>query len=78
MPFDAFTGMRVLESVDCVRDGEPYQVRRRWRDRLFSRPWRPWVATLTVVPKIPHSLQLGPRTILAHPAIVRRLREISR
>lgn len=21
------------------------EVRRTWRERLFSRPWRPWVAT---------------------------------
>lgn len=37
--------MPVLESPFAVTEKE---VRRTWRERLFSRPWRPWVATKKV------------------------------
>lgn len=69
-------GPVILESNDCVEDGEPVEVRRSWRERLFSWPWRPWCATKTVVPKVPmsggyiidgHKLGGGRTRIIMHP-----------
>jgi hypothetical protein len=71
-----FGGKRVIESVALVQDGQPYTVRRTWRERLFSRPWRPCVSTRIVVPKVPYrgALWLDAHTVLMHPAFVRELR----
>ena len=68
-------GMRIIESVYLEQDGEPYQVRRSWRARLLSWPWRPWRAAYTVVPKIPYqgAIQLDARTIVMHPHTARQL-----
>ena len=70
-------GMRVIESVYLVQDGKPYPVRRTWRERLFSRPWRPLVATRTVIPKVPYqgAVRLNEWTIVMHPSEVLRLAE---
>lgn len=71
-----FAGMRVVESVWLTQSGTPYEVRRTWRERLFTRPWRPLRATRTVVPQVPYegAVQLNATTIAMHPAIVRKLK----
>ena len=72
-------GMRVIESVYLEEDGEPVQVRRSWRERLFSRPWRPLVSTRMVIPKIPYrgAVQLDANTLVMHPQTLQQLRAIS-
>ncbi len=71
-------GVRVIVNEHCVVDGTPYQVQetRTWRERLFSRPWRPLqrAKTVTVVPKVP-AAYMTPMGLLAHPAIVKQLQE---
>ncbi len=50
----ASNGMRTLTSPYLMEDGDPVQVRRSWRERLLSRPWRPWQATRVVTTKVPY------------------------
>lgn len=68
-----FKGMRVIESALLEEDGEPYAVYRTWRERLFSRPWRPLVATRMVTPRIPYrgAVSIGQNTLVMHPATLR-------
>lgn len=68
-------GLNLVLSVDLVEDGEPYEIRRTWRERFFTRPWQPLKTTRTVVPKIPckGALQLG-NTIVIHPATYEALK----
>ncbi len=72
-----FAGMRILESEYLTVDGEPVQVRRSWRERLFSRPWRPLTTTRTVVPQVPNPglMRIDARTIVLHPETARLFRE---
>lgn len=74
-----FNGMRVIESVYLEQDGEPYTVTRGWRERLFSRPWRPFVATRIVVPKVPYrgAVRLDANTLVMHPQTLRQMREFT-
>ena len=63
-------GMKVQFSKTLTMDGEPYQKKRTWPERLFSKPWRPMVKTLTVVPQIPSDeiiIAPGHDTIIVHP-----------
>jgi hypothetical protein len=73
-------GMRIIESEYLVEDGNPYEVRRTWRERLFTRPWRPLRATRTVVPKMPlkGAVRLDARTLVMHPATYRELKDMLR
>lgn len=73
-----FTGMRVIESVYLVENGTPYEVRRSWWARLFTRPWIPWQATTTVVPQVPYrgAIQLDARTVVMHPATLKQVRDL--
>lgn len=74
-------GMPIYESDQLVIDGEPYKVRRSWRERLLTRPWRPWHAIKWVTPKIPNPnffVSNGEpfgRCIYAHPETARKLYE---
>lgn len=70
-----FNGPNIIESVYLEEDGEPYEQRRTWRERLFSRPWRPLKATRTVVPKVPSRkfVLLDSRTVVMHPAMRQEL-----
>ncbi len=74
---EGFWGLRVLESPYMEIDGPDVPVRRTWRDRLFSRPWRPWVATRLVRSRIPHPgfARISPTTIVMHPETARVLHE---
>lgn len=78
-PSFRWNGMRVLTSELLEQDGEPYTVRRTWRARLFSRPWRPFVATRTIVPRVPYqgALRLDASTLVMHPVAVELLRSLS-
>jgi hypothetical protein len=66
----------IVESDVCVVDGEPYNRVRPWRERLFSRPWRPLKKTVRVVPKVPldGGYQMGD-FLLVHPVTMQRIRE---
>ncbi len=74
-------GIPIIENEILVVDGEPYQRRRSWRERLFTRPWRPWRATKWVVPKIPDpniyvsNIEPWGKRIYAHPVTAQRIRE---
>lgn len=73
---NTLTGMQIIESVWLTEAGEPVQVRRTWRERLTTRPWRPWRATKTIIPQVPSKCVLGlnHNTICVHPATLIELR----
>lgn len=72
-----WNGMRVIQSSHLEQDGEPFTVRRTWRERLFGRPWRPLVSTRVVVPKVPYrgALRLNSTTLVMHPETFREMRK---
>lgn len=72
-----FNGMRVIESIYLVQDGEPYAEKRTWRERLFTRPWRPLLNLRIVTPRIPYQgvVQLDANTLVMHPETLRKLKE---
>lgn len=69
------SGMHVIESLYLTEAGEPYAVRRSWRERLFSRPWRPMTATRTITPQVPMKggFHLADGTLVMHPETLRQL-----
>jgi len=73
-----FNGMRIIESVLLTQLGKPYQVKRSWRERLFSRPWHPFTTTRTITPVIPYkgAVQLDANTLIMHPETVKQLRHM--
>lgn len=80
MPNDLFMGMRILESPYLLQKGTPIEVRRTWRERLFSLPWRPLAKTRTVVPMVPHSgaVRIDANTYVMHPETLRVFKGITR
>lgn len=71
-------GVRIITSPFLTESGEPYEVRRTWLERLFSRPWRPLQATRTVVPQVPMNgfVQMGRNEILMHPAMLEQFERL--
>lgn len=71
-----FGDMPVTLSPWLTKAGPPQQIRRTWRERLFSRPWRPLQATYTVVPQVPSDQILQtPDGLVMHPEMWRKLSE---
>jgi len=69
-----FYGLKIIEDPNMTEEGEPYEVARSWRERLFTRPWEPFRSTKMVVPQVPMSsfIQKG-TTLIGHPELVRAL-----
>ena len=63
-------GMNFTTSNLLTIPGEPYQVKRSFKERFFSLPWRPFKSEKTVIPQIPDPkvLIMGD-TVVMHPAI---------
>ncbi len=71
-----FVGVQITTDVNMVEPGAPCEVRRTWRERLFSRPWRPLQATRTVVPMVPSRqiLRFANRLVM-HPTMLDELQK---
>ena len=68
----------ILENPLLLIDGEPYEVQRTWKERLFTTPWRPFKRTKTIIPKVPDKFVYfieGGKVCIAHPASARIIRE---
>jgi hypothetical protein len=71
-PMTLWNGVKVMTDPFMLEDGEPYEVDRTWKERLFTfRPWRPLKKTRTVVPRVPMKsvIKIGGEAIVMHPAI---------
>ncbi len=69
-------GIKIIENSNMVVNGEPYEVRHTWHERLFTRPWKPFKTMRTVIPKIPKPevLQFEDKWIM-HPEIATKLKK---
>jgi len=72
-----FNGMRIITSLDMVEEGTPYEVKRTWKERLFTLPWKPFYATKTVVPLIPKQTAtfLPNGTLVMHPEMYDKIQK---
>jgi hypothetical protein len=67
--------MHIIECPLCTAI-EQRQMRRSWRERLLSWPWRPWVATKEISVEVPDEryYTFG-NVVVCHPAVAQQLRE---
>ena len=56
---------------------ESRQVPRTWRERLFSRPWQPWVGAKTISVEVPSKqiLNVGNSMLICHPEMLKAIRK---
>jgi len=73
---DRFNGMRIIQNIWMTEPGDPITVYRTWVERLFTRPWRPWVASRIVIPTVPRKdvLKIGDDILMMHPDTFRALK----
>lgn len=70
----SLSGFRIVESQWLTEAGPPTEVRRTWRERLLSRPWRPWKATRIVVLQVPsRQVYMMGDSMVVHPVFLREL-----
>jgi hypothetical protein len=67
-------GQPVLISVNATEPGPAIKVRRSWRERCLTRPWRPWRSVRWHIPMIPTCYQLPDGTLVMHPEYASELR----
>lgn len=70
--------LKMIESLQAVElDGiRPEKVKRTWKERLFTLPWKPWITHKTIqVPNYkPAMYRLG-NQIIYHPALKEQIRK---
>jgi hypothetical protein len=70
-------GLSIFENATLTEDGEPYEHPRTWKERLFTRPWRPLKATRTVIPQVPmktvFKTQFG---LVMHPETAKAMKSV--
>lgn len=71
-----FGQFKIIESLAMVEDGEPYEECRTWKERLFTRPWKPFKKTRTIVPKVPMKsiFKTPDGMLIMHPSLAAQLR----
>lgn len=71
-----YNGMKITTNPNLVVLGPPVTRRRTWKERLFSRPWRPWKSTITERPLVPDREVYcsGLDTLVMHPVVAAELR----
>lgn len=66
----------ILACWNLTKKGDPIQVSRTWKERLFSLPWKPWQNQKTVIPILPIEdiLYWAQGIYLAHPDTIQKLK----
>jgi len=67
---------KIIESVAMTQDGPPHEIERSWRERLFTRPWRPFKKTRTVIMRVPRddALVMDDGSLVMHPQTAAKVR----
>lgn len=69
-------GLKVIEDKNLTIHDGTTTITRSWKERLFTLPWRPWVATKEISNIIPNPEFFYIRhkgIVLAHPVTARKL-----
>jgi len=71
----AHPGSYAIIESDQLYETKTRSVRRSWRERLFTRPWRPWIATKTISYRVPSEcIYVMDDKIVCHPSVAEALR----
>jgi len=66
-------GLQLISDHKLTVLGPPRK--RMWRERLFTRPWRPWVGWENTFVPDPVVYKVGNK-LIAHPAVIGELRRL--
>jgi len=72
------TGFNMIEDKNLVVQDGTTTLNRSWEERLFTWPWKPWVATKEIVNMIPNPdvFLIDRKTVIAHPATAQKIKEL--
>lgn len=48
-----FNGVRIVTDCNMVEPGPVEEIKRTWKERLFTRPWKPFKTVKTIIPLVP-------------------------
>lgn len=69
-------GLKIITDLNLTIQDGTIIVNRSWKERLFTRPWKPWVATKEIFNIIPDPNMYfieKEGIVFAHPVTARRL-----
>jgi hypothetical protein len=68
-------GMKVIQDINMTDEAPMVYRLRPWKERLFTRPWRPLQEGVWMPQRRPSRriLQLGFNTLVMHPAMWQKL-----
>jgi len=69
-----YCGKEIITSLHMTKTSDPFSVKRTWRERLFSWPWRPWQTTKMITKQIPSDeVYVFEDRMMMHPETLRQL-----
>lgn len=76
--YPAWSAVEFLESVHCTIVTGTRTVKRGWAERLFTRPWQPWVSTKieVIYAPDPNIYEIGCGVFTGHPATIAKVRKM--
>lgn len=76
MNYTYLNGYRIVEDINRTVAGEPYKVKRTWKERLFTWPWNPLRSNNTIIPQVPSNevIQFEDYLVM-HPDIAKVFKE---
>lgn len=68
--------MKIVENPYMTVPGDPIYTKRTWKQRLFSRPWKPFNAYDITIPHVPSStvLTVPNGQLIMHPEVAAQLK----
>jgi hypothetical protein len=69
-------GYKIILNSNLVIDAKPIAMVRTWKERLFTRPWKPFLAIKMIKSQVPdpNGYFLGNDTMVMHPITAERLK----
>lgn len=66
-----YGGFEVITDIKLTIAGDSYEKKRSLKERFFSRPWRPFKLTYTIVPQVPsREIIRAGNMLIMHPTMV--------
>ena len=70
MSNNLFNGLKIIEDLNMVVPGEPFEKKRTIKERLFSLPWRPFKRTKTITLMVPsREIIFWENHLVMHPVV---------
>jgi len=72
--FNEIDGFKIVTNIHMTIDHK-YNIKRTWKERLFTLPWKPLQKTRVIIMQVPSTeVIVNGNTLIMHPEIAKELK----